>query len=274
MIKYNKPCPIKYDGGGKTYTPKNPVGEQAMVAPIAVGAGNILPWVLGGLGITGATAHVLRNLGDVNFDFTLPKMIGMMGLANSYAHLTSGAQEAEKSEEKASEQTSAQAATPNNEDNKSKNEEPEKPNQQKKTFREKVADKIHKAADKVGGKKGEEVKPPLKPNKNSGFQRWLWETKGNHFENSIGSYPWRNTGRIVGGLTIIGGGSVGRGAGKIANYGKQQLSDFSKEVSDSTQTATQATNQSTIQSPAVEKLRQKLSAKEDSLGQVISSRYD
>lgn len=109
MIKYNKPCPIKYDGGGKTYTPKNPVGEQAMVAPIAVGAGNILPWVLGGLGITGATAHVLRNLGDVNFDFTLPKMIGMMGLANSYAHLTSGAQEAEKSEEKASEQTSAQA---------------------------------------------------------------------------------------------------------------------------------------------------------------------
>ena len=270
MIKYNKPCPIKYDGGGKTYTPKNPVGEQAMVAPIAVGAGNILPWVLGGLGITGAAAHVLRNLGDVNFDFTLPKMIGMMGLANSYAYLTSGAQEAEKSEEKASEQTSAQAATPNNEDNKPKNKEPEKPNQQKKTFREKVADKIHKAADKVGGKKGEEVKPPLRPNKNSGFQRWLWETKGNHFENSVGPYWLRNTGRVGAGLTIIGKGSPGRGGKEVVDYGKQEWNNFRGVERDSTQTTTQTT----VQSPAVEKLKQKLSAKEDSLDHIISSRYD
>ena len=141
MIKYNKPCPIKYDGGGKTYTPKNPVGEQAMVAPIAVGAGNILPWVLGGLGITGATAHVLRNLGDVNFDFTLPKMIGMMGLANSYAHLTSGAQEAQKSESAEQTGSTAQAApeTPKNEDDKKdnskNNENPKEKPKKKSDFR-------------------------------------------------------------------------------------------------------------------------------------------
>ena len=260
MIKYNKPCPIKYAGGG---------GVQPLFAPVAIGAASeFLPWVLGGLGITGATAHVLRNLGDINLDFTLPKMIGMMGLANSYAHLTSGAQEAEKSKE--SEQTSTQTATPNNEDNKPKNEEPEKPNQQKKTFREKVADKIHKAADKVGGKKGEEVKPPLRPNKNSGFQRWLWETKGNHFENSVGPYWLRNTGRVGAGLTIIGKGSPGRGGKEVVDYGKQEWNNFRGVERDSTQTTTQTT----VQSPAVEKLKQKLSAKEDSLDHIISSRYD
>lgn len=262
MIKYNKPCPIKYAGGG---------GVQPLFAPVAIGAASeILPWVLGALGITGvAAAQTSKNQRSITPSLTLPAMLHMMGLANSYAHLTSGAQEAEKSEEKVSEQTSAQAATPNNEDNKPKNEEPEKPNQQKKTFREKVADKIHKAADEVGGKKGEEVKPPLKPNKNSGFQRWVWETKGNHFENSIGSYPWRNTGRIVGGLTVIGGGSAGKGAGKIANYGKQQLSDFSEEVSGSPQPTNQPTTQSTgkiLIDPEVQKeLESMYEQKRDSL---------
>lgn len=125
MIKYNRLQPIKYDSGGKTYIPKNPVGEQAMVAPIAVGAGNILPWVLGGLGMTGTTAHVLRNLGDINLDFTLPKMIGMIGLANSYAHLTSDTQEGEKSQaaEQTNSTTQAAPETPKDDNSKDHNQE-------------------------------------------------------------------------------------------------------------------------------------------------------
>lgn len=278
MIKYNRPYPIKYDSGGKTYTPKNPVGVQMGIAPVAVGAASeILPWVLGALGITGvAAAQASKNQRSVTPSLTLPAMLHMMGLANSYAHLTSDTQEAENSQAAEQTNSAAQAApeAPKDEDNKSKNEGSEKPNQQKKSFREKVANKIRKTADKVEGKNTDNVQPPLRPNKNEGFQRWIWETKGNHFENSIGSYPWRNVGRVVGGLTVIGGGSVGRGAGKVANYGKRQVADFTKEVSDSTQTTTQTTNQSTVQSPTVEKLRQKLSAKEDSLDRVISSRYD
>lgn len=264
MIKYNKPCPIKYKGGG---------GVQPLFAPVAVGAASeILPWILGALGITGVAAtQASKNRRSTTPSLTLPVMLHMMGLANSYAHLTSDTQEAEKSEEKASEQTATQTTPepPKNEDDKSKNEGSEKPNQQKKSFREKVANKIRKTADKVEGKKTNDVQPPLRPNKNSGFQRWIWETKGNHFENSIGSYPWRNVGRVVGGLTVLGGGSAGKGAGKIANYGKQQLSDFSEEVSGSPQPTAQPTTQSTgkiLIDPEVQKeLESMYEQKRDSL---------
>ena len=249
MIKYNRPQPLKYDSGGKTYTPKNPIGVQMGIAPVAVGAtSGILPWVLGALGITGVAAtQASKNQRSVTPSLTLPAMLHMMGLANSYAHLTSDTQEGEKSQaaEQTNSTTQAAPETPKNEDNESKNEGSEKPNQQKKSFREKVSNKIRKTADKVEGKKTNDIQPPLRPNKNKGFQRWIWETKGNHFENSIGSYPWRNVGRIVGGLTVLGDGSAGRGAGKVANYGKQQIANFSKEVSNSPQTIDQSTTQNT-----------------------------